>query len=366
MTPSKPGIDNLRTVACRFPTDAPEADGTLAWDSTTMVLVEARAEGCIGTGWTYAPQAAAVVVDDLLSSVVVGRDPRAPAANQAAMVAAARNAGHGALVGMAISAVDIALWDLCARLYDIALTRMFGGPIRDVEVYGSGGFTTYDDDQLRDQLEHWSRLGLSRVKIKVGEDWGRQPRRDLDRAAFTRDTVGDDIDVFVDANGAYTVGQACRIGRAYDDLGVAWFEEPVSSEDLAGLATVRGAVAADVAAGEYADDATYVASMAQGAVDCLQLDVTRCGGYTGWIRCAAVAAGHQLDVSGHCAPYVTTPVAAATSNLRHLEYFHDHVRIERMLFDGAENPEEGRLVPVEGPGHGMAVRTDVLDRFRIA
>jgi L-alanine-DL-glutamate epimerase-like enolase superfamily enzyme len=366
MTSSESGIEGLRTRACTFPTDAPEADGTLAWDSTTIVLVEARAEGCVGTGWTYAPRAAAVAVEDLLASVVVGRDPRAPVASQAAMVAAARNAGHGALVGMAISAVDIALWDLCARLYEVPLTRMFGGPVGDVQVYGSGGFTTCDDDQLRRQLEHWLRLGLSQVKIKVGEDWGRRPRRDLDRAAYTRDTVGDDIEVFVDANGAYAVGQACRIGRAYDDLGVAWFEEPVSSDDLAGLATVRAAVAADVAAGEYADDATYVARMAAGAVDCLQLDVTRCGGYTGWIRCAAVAAGHQLDVSGHCAPSVTIPIAAATPNLRHLEYFHDHVRIERMLFDGAEDPVDGRLVPNAGPGHGLAVRGDVLDSYRVA
>lgn len=96
-----------------------------------------------------------------------------------------------------------------------------------------------------------------------------------------------------------------------------------------------------MAAGEYADDATYVARMVAGAVDCLQLDATRCGGYTGWIRCAAVAAGHQLDVSGHCAPYITAPVGASTPNLRHLEYFHDHVRIERMLLDGAEDPVAG-------------------------
>jgi L-alanine-DL-glutamate epimerase-like enolase superfamily enzyme len=357
-------VEHVRATACEFPTDAPEADGTLAWSSTTLVLVEVQAGGCTGTGWSYAPAAATRVVEGLLAPAVVGRSALAPAAAHGAMLAAARNGGLGGLVAMAISAVDIALWDLCARLHYVPLADLFGGPMGDVPVYGSGGFTSYDEQQLDDQLTGWLDLGLPAVKIKIGEDWGRRTDRDLTRVEQVRKVVGDDVEVFVDANGAYDVAQACRIGRQLDELGVTWFEEPVSSDDLGGLSRVRESVVADVAAGEYADGPTYVARMTHGAVDCMQLDVTRCGGYTGWLRCAAVAGGHQVDVSGHCAPALTAPVASATPNLRHVEYFHDHVRIERTLFCGVPRLESGVLVPAEAPGHGLTTRRDVVDRHR--
>jgi L-alanine-DL-glutamate epimerase-like enolase superfamily enzyme len=352
--------------ACTVPTDAPEADGTLAWDSTTLVLVEVRAGDCLGTGWTFAPAAAVGVVEQLLEPVVAGTDALAPAAAQQRMSRAVRNAGRPGLVAMAVSAVDVALWDLAARLHALPLVRLWGGPVADVHVYGSGGFTSYDDDQLRRQLDAWTELGLSRVKIKIGESWGRRERRDLDRVRLTRDLVGDDVEVFVDANGAYTVGQACRVGRMLDELGVTWFEEPVSSDDLPGLRQVRGSVLADVTAGEYGHDVSYFAAMAEGAVDCVQVDATRCGGYTEWLRAAATVAGHHLDVSGHCAPYLTGPVAAVTPNLRHVEWFHDHVRVEQLLFDGASSPVGGRLAIAAGNGHGLTLRRDAFDAYRVA
>jgi L-alanine-DL-glutamate epimerase-like enolase superfamily enzyme len=359
-------VEALRVTACTFPTDRPEADGTLAWNSTTIVVVEAQSSGCVGTGWTYAPAAAAGLVTDVLEPVLQGRDALAPVAAHDAMRLAVRNAATTGLVAMALSAVDIALWDLCARLHYVPLTRLFGGALTSVEVYGSGGFTTYDEDTLHEQAAQWLRLGVRAVKIKIGESWGTRVSRDLARAGQVRDQVGDAVEVFVDANGAYTVGQACRVGRALDELGVTWFEEPVSSDDLAGLATVRHAVTADVAAGEYADGPAYVARMVRGAVDCLQLDVTRCGGYTGWLRCAPLAAAHGLDVSGHCAAHLTMPVAPATPRLRHLEYFHDHARLEQALFDGTEAPVDGRLRARQVPGHGMSLRRSVADDHRVA
>ena len=348
-------VDSLRAWSRDIPTDAPEGDGTLTWDSTTVVLVEATAGGRCGLGWTYAPAAAAAVVEDLLAPVVVDADALAPAATQAAMVRAVRNAGRPGLVGMALSAVDIALWDLCGHLLGLPLHRLWGAAPTPVEVYGSGGFTTYDDDRLRRQVAGWRELGLSRVKIKIGESWGARESRDLARVAVAREAAGDDAELFVDANGGYPVGQACRVGRALDDLGVRWFEEPVSSDDLAGLARVREGVTADVTAGEYGYDPTYFARLAP-VVDCLQVDVTRCGGYTEWLRVAATAAAHQLDVSGHCAPYLSVPVASATPNLRHLEWFHDHVRIEQELFDGCPDPVAGRLHPHDRPGHGLTLK----------
>ena len=318
-----------------------------------------EAGGKTGLGYTYAPDAAVPVVEGLLAGVVEGRDALAPEGANDAMARAVRNAGRPGLVAMAISAVDIALWDLAARLHGTPLHRLWGADPQPVEVYGSGGFTTYDEGRLRSQVEGWCELGLRRVKIKIGESWGTRVDRDLHRAALAREVAGDPTDggaeLFVDANGGYSAGKAIRVGDALDDLGVTWFEEPVSSDDLPGLARVRDGIAADVTAGEYGYDLTYFQRMAP-AVDCLQVDVTRCGGYTEWRRVAALADALHVPLSGHCAPYLSLPVAAVTPGLRHLEWFHDHVRIEQRLFDGCPDPTDAHLTPNDAPGHGLTLR----------
>ncbi|MFJ9847053.1 enolase C-terminal domain-like protein [Kitasatospora sp. NPDC101155] len=255
--------EDLRAQVLEFPTDAPEAEGTFAWESTTMVLVHARSGDTAGLGRTYGAPATAQVITGQLRDLVVGRPAfDIPAANEA-MSRAVRNTGRPGLVAGAISAVDIALWDLKARLLDMR-----------------------------------------------------------------------------------------------------WFEEPVSSDDLAGLALVRDAVTADVAADEYGYDLPYFARMAP-VVDCLQADATRCGGITVWLRAAALAQAHGLDLSGHCAPHVHAHAAASIPNLRHLKWFHDHVRIEYLLFDGALSPDGGILCPgQEGrPGLGLSLCSEVAERF---
>jgi L-alanine-DL-glutamate epimerase-like enolase superfamily enzyme len=161
---------------------------------------------------------------------------------------------------------------------------------------------------------------IPRVKIKIGESSGSDERRDLDRIAFARKVIGRDTELYVDANGGYRRKQAIRVAHAMAEHDVTWFEEPVSSDDLAGLREVRDQVTPNVTAGEYGYDLTYFRRMlAAEAVDCLQVDVTRCGGITDFLRAAAVAAAHNVDVSGHCASNLRAPVAAAIPNLRHLE-----------------------------------------------
>jgi L-alanine-DL-glutamate epimerase-like enolase superfamily enzyme len=367
MTDPDPAVTDLSVSAYTVGTDQEEADGTLVWDATTVVVVRATSGRTLGTGWTYAPAAAATVVRDALARLVVGGDALTPAAHQRAMARAVRNAGRPGIAASAISAVDTALWDLAARLLGLPLHRLLGATHTEVDVYGSGGFTTYDEGQLRHQLEGWLELGIDRVKIKVGESWGRCPDRDLRRVEETRRVVGDDRDLFVDANGGYRAKQAVRVGRRLDELGVTWFEEPVSSDDHAGLRLVRKRVDADVTAGEYGYDLGYFQKLAAaGAVDCLQIDATRCGGYTEWVRAAAVAAAHELEVSAHCAPYLHTPVAAATPGLRHVEYFHDHARTDRLLFTGVAEPVSGQLRVSDSPGHGHELRNVDAEHYRVA
>jgi L-alanine-DL-glutamate epimerase-like enolase superfamily enzyme len=334
-----------------------------------MVLVTARAGGERGLGWSYTSRAAAAVVDELLTGVVTGRDAFDVAGAAEPMARQVRNVGRPGIAAMAISAVDIALWDLKARLLGVSLASLLGRVHDGVPVYGSGGFTSYSDDRTQEQLSGWVKeQQIPRVKIKIGESWGAAERRDLARVRLAREVIGPDTELYVDANGGYTTGQAVRVAAELDAYGVTWFEEPVSSLDLNGLATIRRQIRPDVAAGEYswslADSAALIGA---GAVDCLQLDVTRCGGITEFLRGAGLAAAHNLQVSGHCAPNLHAHVAAAVPNLRHVEYFHDHQRIERMLFDGTLDPRGGTMCSDPGqPGHGMTLRDADAEPFRRA
>ncbi|HWG74403.1 MAG TPA: enolase C-terminal domain-like protein [Acidimicrobiales bacterium] len=362
-------VSEVTARAYKVPTDQPEADGTLSWDATVVVVVTVTDGDRTGLGYTYAGVGAATVITEHLKPVVLGGDPAAIPQLAEDMARAVRNLGRPGLVACAISAVDVALWDLRARQLGVSLADLFGRARPSVPVYGSGGFTTYDDETTAAQLAHWvGDWGMPRVKIKIGESWGQDSERDLHRIALARRLIGD-VELYVDANGGYQVKQAIRLGRIMaDQFDVTWFEEPVSSDDLAGLATVRGRFAGEVAAGEYGYTADYFARMLDaGAVDCLQADATRCGGYTVWRHAAALAAAHHLQISGHCAPNLHAHVAASVPNLRHLEYFHDHHRIETLLFDGTLPPNGGTMTPDRAaPGHGLSFKQVDAEEYRVA
>jgi L-alanine-DL-glutamate epimerase-like enolase superfamily enzyme len=283
------------------------------------------------------------------------------------MRVAARNAMVPGLVGIALSAVDIALWELKARLLGVPLVDLFGRARSAVPVYGSGGFTTYSDAELRERLaELVHNEGVAAVKIKIAERWGADERRDLHRIEVAREAIGTGPELMVDANGGYQVKQAARVAREAARFGVTWFEEPVSSDHLADLALLRGIVEPEVTAGEYGTDPGYFRRMcAAGAVDCLQVDATRAGGYSGFLAAAAVADSFGLQVSAHCAPTLHAPVCAAIPNLRHVEWFADHRRCDRMLFDGTGRVRAGVLDLDDRPGHGVTLRSDA-ERYRRA
>jgi L-alanine-DL-glutamate epimerase-like enolase superfamily enzyme len=202
--------------------------------------------------------------------------------------------------------------------------------------------------------------------MKVGTD----PDRDPHRVRVAKEAIGDRA-LFVDGNGAYYVKQALQLAETFAaEADVRWFEEPVSSDDLSGLARLRERAPArmEIAAGEYGYDIDYVRTMLEaGAVDVQQADVTRCGGYTGFLQIAALCEAHHIDLSGHCGPSLHLPAACAAPRLRHLEWFHDHVRIEHMLFEGAPNPREGLIRPdLSRPGHGLAFKAQDAERYRVA
>ncbi|WP_437312097.1 enolase C-terminal domain-like protein [Sorangium sp. So ce388] len=357
-------IERIEAAAYTIPTDRPESDGTLEWRETTLVVVHASAGGERGLGYTYADAATARVVADRLAGVVRGRDAMAVPGAWAAMARSIRNLGRPGIAQTAIAAVDAALWDLKARLLAVPLAVLLGMARDRAPIYGSGGFTSYTEAELAEQLGGWVAEGIPRVKMKVGRD----PAADLARVRAARRAVGPDAALFVDANGAYARKQALAFAERFAGEGVRWFEEPVTSDDLDGLRLLRDRAPAgmDVAAGEYGYDLSYFRRMLDaGAVDVLQADASRCG-VTGFLAAAALCEARSLDLSGHCAPSLHLHPACAVQRLAHLEFFHDHVRIERMLFDGAAAPAGGALAPdLSRPGMGLELRRADAERFAV-
>ena len=358
-------MGTVRARAYTIPTDLPEADGTAAWTSTTLVVAHVDGGGRQGLGYTYADAAAAAVINGKLAGVVEGMDAADPQAAWRQMQNAVRNLGRPGLAACAISAVDSALWDLKATLLDQPLASLLGRYRSGVPIYGSGGFTSYDDNQLASQLANWvERDGCRAVKMKIGTD----PERDPQRVAAARQAIGAAA-LFVDANGAYGVKQAQHYAHRFAvEQGVTWFEEPVASDDLAGLHRVRDHVPSpmEVTAGEYGYELDYFRRMLDAeAVDVLQADATRCGGVTGFLQAAVLCEAHHIDLSAHCAPALHRHLGCAAPRFRHCEWFHDHVRIEQMLFDGAPVARRGMISPEDRPGLGLVFRHADAQRYEV-
>lgn len=358
-------VERVEVAAYRVPTDTPESDGTLEWDSTTLILVELAGGGRSGLGYGYGDPAVATLVRDKLAGVVEGRDAFATGAVWRAMAEAIRNEGRPGIASMAMAALDTALWDLKARLVELPLARLLGATRQRVEIYGSGGFTSYSDRQLREQLAGWAEQGINRVKMKVG----REPGRDLARVEAARSALPAELPLMVDANGGYGLKQALALAERFATLGVDWFEEPVSSEDLEGLALLRRRVPApiEVTAGEYGYDSRYFRRMLEaGAVDVLQVDATRCAGVTGFLAADGLCRAFETPLSAHCAPALHLQLCCAAQKARHLEWFHDHVRIEALLFEGAPQPRDGHVAfDPERPGLGLRLKRRDAARYAL-
>ncbi len=331
-----------------------------------MVAVEAEGGGKHGLGITYADTATAVLIRDKLSGVVEGQDALSVITPWQLMVESIRNLGRPGIASMAIAAVDMALWDLKARLLDLPLVKLLGMARPAVPVYGSGGFTSYSAEQLTAQLGGWANQGFSMVKMKVGRD----PAKDPERVRTAREAIGPNVQLFVDGNGAYGRKQALALAEEFVRYGVTWFEEPVSSDDLEGLHLLRNRLPPGmaVAAGEYGYDDFYFRRMLEArSVDVLQADATRCAGFTGFLKAAALCDSRSMPLSAHCGPAIHVHVCCAAPRVRHIEYFHDHARIDRMLFDGAPEPEDGCLAPdLSRSGIGLEIKRPDAEQWRIS
>lgn len=349
-----------------IPTDSQEADGTFDWTSTSMVLIQIECGATHALGYSYADHGTAAIADKLLKKIVIGSDPYFHGATLQQMLRAIRNLGETGAAMMAVSAIDNALWDLRARLANLPLVSLLGQVRSSIPVYGSGGFTSYSEKQLAEQLGGWAEHGFSMVKMKIGTE----PERDPERVINARRAIGPDCKLFVDANGAYSVTQAIELAHCFAQQGVCWFEEPVSSDNLTGLDQVRrrAPLGMDIAAGEYGYTCWYFRRMLDAqAVTILQADCTRCGGISGFLDAASLCWTCNIPLSSHCGPSMHLHVCCAVPRAVHMEYFHDHARIERMFFDGFCEPVQGNMAPdLSRPGMGLELKQQDADKFRVS
>lgn len=356
-------ITRVSARTYQIPTESPEADGTIDWQATTLILAEIEAGGVTGLGYSYASRGCLAVIENTLLPAIKGLDAFDIARCSAAMQRAVRNLGRSGVAACAISAVDCALWDAKAKLLGVPLIALLGRARDSIPVYGSGGFTTQGPPQVARQIDIWVKQSVTRFKIKIGRD----DAADDARLSAARAAMPEGSALFVDANGAYHPKRAMHRAQQMGKFGITWFEEPVSSDDTEGLRFVRGRSHIDIAAGEYCynpDDARRL--LEADAVDVLQADATRALGLSGFLQIAHLAAAHHRPLSSHCAPALHVAVMCHVADGMNLEYFSDHARIEAMLFDGVSEVRDGCLTPQsDRPGFGFALKTKDAERYAL-
>jgi L-alanine-DL-glutamate epimerase-like enolase superfamily enzyme len=357
-------IKSGRVYSLKIPTDFPESDGTAVWDSTTAVIVELSNGEHTGLGYTYCDVSAAHVAEFLIREVASGKSAFSIPAIHLELERKVRNMGRPGVASCAISAIDTALWDLKGRFLQLPLTLLLGQARPRIEAYGSGGFTSYSEEQLVRQLAGWASEGFRSVKMKIGTGSDT-----LQRVEAVTKALGGSCELYVDANGAYKRKQALHYARKFADMGVTWFEEPVTSDDVIGLRLLveRLPPPLRVAAGEYIytpDDATRL--LRHNALDVLQTDATRCGGVTDFLAMAHAAEREHVPFSAHTAPSLHASLCCSVTPAINVEYFHDHSRIEQMIFDGAICAHDGTLEPdLTRPGLGLILKKQDAEPYMI-
>lgn len=358
-------VERCRVQAYKIPTEEPESDGTLKWHFSVLVLVEISAGKHKGIGYTYADKATAVFIKEHLFPLLEKEDAIDNTRLWDKMFHKVRNLGRQGIAAMAISAVDVALWDLKSRFLGLPLCRLLGQKHKTLPVYASGGFTSYSPAEVGEKFSEWKDKGHKMFKMKIG----RNTAEDMRRMKAAKNAIGE-AELFVDANGVYTPKEALAMAEQMQQFDVRWFEEPVTSDDPDGMRLVKEHVPAsiEVTAGEYGytlDD--FRKLLDKNAVDVLQVDATRCGGITGFLKVASLCEAFHMPLSTHCAPALHLHPAICSKNIRHAEYFRDHVRIENELFDGCPVAKEGQLSPnLDLSGMGLEFKFADAEKYLIA
>lgn len=340
-------------------------DATRKVETVGMCVIRVNTDqGLTGIGVTYhevGGEAIKEMIERYYGPKLIGRDPFETEEIWEELFHYARGVGRKGLSFCALSAVDIALWDLKGKIMDLPLYRLLGGNKKKVPVYASGGWTSYDDDALVAEALEMVRRGYKMIKLKVGVEGGRNIRRDTQRCRKVREAIGPDIGFMVDANNAFHSGDAVRLANEIREYDILFFEEPVFADDIPGLRRFRQGTDIPLGTGEHEYTRYGARDLILGeAVDYLQMDVTRCGGITEMLKVIALSQAWNLAFAPHAMEHIHMHLVSAAANGAFLERLFLFEDITAMVFKDAPVPEEGILTIPDKPGLGLELNSEFL------
>ena len=354
-------IIDVRTTAVFNPDASHYQDATMVpptpgakGRSTVFVHIDTD-DGFTGFSYLNAPSAIRSLITAELKPLLVGQDPFDTERLWTDMFWKVRGYGRKGLAFQAISGIDVALWDIKGKALGQPLYRILGAAHESVPVYGSGGWTHFTTEELVAEQSGYVEMGFPRVKMKVGKDFGMDERADIERVDAVRKAVGDDVEIFIDANNGYYAKQAIRMSREFEAFGVAWFEEPVLADDIDGLAAVSRATNIPVATGEHEyTKYGFKDLIARGGADIVQPDIGRVGGVTEWMKVSHLAHAFNLPVAPHAYSLLHLHCTMATPNLKVVEILGAEMEQWDFLFEEVPRPVNGQWKPFDHkPGIGL-------------
>ena len=324
-------------------------------------------QGVEGLGISQAFPGVRQVVEEALRGVLIGQDPFDIEKLWNDMFWQVGVYGRKGVAFFALSAVDVGLWDLKAKALGLPLYKLLGPYTESVPIYGSGGWTNFTHYELVAEMVGYVGQGIKRVKMKVGKDFGRSEREDIQRVAAVRKAVGDDVALYIDANSGYYAKQAIYMAREFEQYQVGWFEEPVPADDVRGLAEVRRAISVPVTSGEKEyTKYGFKELIAAGGADIVQPDVGRVGGVTEWMKVAHMAHAYNLPIAPHAMQLVHLHLACATPNLKVVEYMNTSLEVDRLWYTEFPQQRDGMWSPFpDKPGLGLELDPHAVEKWAV-
>jgi L-alanine-DL-glutamate epimerase-like enolase superfamily enzyme len=341
------------------------ADATRKVERVGITIVRVKTDqGLEGVGVTYhevgGSAIKAIIRDDMLPRLK-GRDPFDTEVIWRDFFAIFRGVGRKGLMFCALSAIDFALWDLKGKILGMPLHRLLGGGRSRVPVYASGGWSSYEDDELVAEMQDMVSQGYSMVKFKVGYDGGRQPNRDVERVRKVREALGPDIGLMIDANNCWDAGTATQFANRVREYNIMLMEEPVFADDIPGLARFKRGTDIPLGTGEHEYTKWGVRDLLLAdAADVLQIDGARTGGYTEMMKCAALCEAWNVKFAPHAMEHIHIPIASVVSMVPFLERLRLFEPITHKVYKNAQVPTDGYLDVIEAPGHGLELNMDFI------
>lgn len=341
------------------------ADATRAVDKIGMLVVRVTTDqGLEGIGVTYnetGGEATKVLIEKVMAPELIGRDPLANEVIWNEMAQYLRGVGRKGLMFCALSAIDIALWDLKGKIVNLPLYRLWGGTETHIPVYGSGGWTSYTDEELVEEVKRMVGMGYSTIKFKVGYGGGKKPLRDVQRVQKVRDAIGPDIGILLDANNCWDAATAVQFANRVKDCNIDLLEEPVFADDIYGLQEYKRKTDIPLGTGEH-EYTKYGARdlLTMQAVDVLQIDGTRTGGFTELLKIGALAQAWNKKFAPHAMENIHHHIMSAMPNaymLEHLLLFED---ITSKVYASAPLPVNGYMDIPDLPGLGLSLNMDFI------